>query len=67
MLPTAADAYKIMQLQGQKLPALVAFHMITRGNALALGLENEIAQIPVQLIGNLGETLSFPLLYGTYK
>ena len=45
MLPTAADAYKIMQLQGQKLPALVAFHLITRGNALALGLENEIGMI----------------------
>lgn len=45
MLPTAAEAYKIMQLQGQKLPALVAFHMMTRGNALALGLEGEIATI----------------------
>ena len=45
MLPTAADAYKIMQLQGQKLPALVAFHMMTRGNALALGLEREIGTI----------------------
>jgi guanine deaminase len=45
MLPTAADAYKIMQLQGQKLPALVAFHMMTRGNALALGLEKEIGTI----------------------
>jgi guanine deaminase len=45
MLPTAAEAYKVMQLQGQKLPALVAFHTITRGNALALGLEREIGVI----------------------
>ena len=45
MLPTAAEAYKIMQLQDQKLPALLAFHMITRGNALALGLEGEIGTI----------------------
>jgi guanine deaminase len=45
MLDTAAEAYKIMQLQNQKLPALVAFHMITRGNALALGLEKEIGTI----------------------
>jgi guanine deaminase len=53
MLPTAAEAYKIMQLQGQKLPALVAFHMITRGNALALGLENEIGAIAPSAFADL--------------
>ena len=42
MLRTAAEAYKVMQLQGQNLPALVAFDLITRGNAAALGLGSEI-------------------------
>jgi guanine deaminase len=45
MLRTAAEAYKVMQLQGQKLPALAAFDLMTRGNAAALGLENEIGTI----------------------
>jgi guanine deaminase len=34
MLRTAAEAYKVMQLQGQNLPALAAFDLMTRGNAL---------------------------------
>jgi len=42
MLRTAAEAYKVLQLQGQSLPALTAFHAITRGNAMALGLGEEI-------------------------
>ena len=42
MLATAAEAYKVMQLQGQNLPALAAFDLMTRGNAAALGLEREI-------------------------
>ena len=33
MLRTAAEAYKVMQVQGQNLPALAAFDLITRGNA----------------------------------
>jgi guanine deaminase len=45
MLQTAAEAYKVMQLQGQKLPALVAFDLMTRGNAAALGLDKEIGTI----------------------
>ncbi len=45
MLRTAAEAYKVMQLQGQNLPALAAFDLMTRGNAAALGLENEIGSI----------------------
>ena len=45
MLRTAAEAYKVMQLQGQKLPALAAFDLMTRGNAAALGLDNEIGTI----------------------
>jgi guanine deaminase len=45
MLRTAAEAYKVMQLQGQNLPALAAFDLMTRGNAAALGLEKEIGTI----------------------
>lgn len=37
MLATAAEAYKVMQLRGQRLSALEAFHLMTRGNAEALG------------------------------
>ncbi|MBN9450648.1 MAG: guanine deaminase [Bosea sp.] len=42
MLRTMAEAYKVLQLQGQSLPALDALHAITRGNAVALGLEHLI-------------------------
>jgi len=42
MLATLAEMYKVLQLQGQKLPARAAFHAITRGNALAMGLEGKI-------------------------
>jgi len=45
MLRTAAEAYKVMQLQGQNLPALAAFDLMTRGNAATLGLETEIGSI----------------------
>jgi guanine deaminase len=45
MLRTAAEAYKVMQLQGQNLPALAAFDLMTRGNATALGLDGEIGTI----------------------
>ena len=45
MLRTAAEAYKVMQLQGQNLPALVAFDLMTRRNAAAVGREREIGSI----------------------
>lgn len=45
MLRTAAEAYKVLQLQGQNFPALVAFDLITRANAAALGLDGEIGAI----------------------
>ncbi len=45
MLRTAAEAYKVMQLQGQTLSALAAFDLLTRGNAAALGLDREIGTI----------------------
>jgi len=53
MLRTAAEAYKVMQLQGQNLPALVAFDLMTRGNATTLGLENEIGSIAPGLYADL--------------
>ncbi len=45
MLRTAAEAYKVLQLQGQSWPALQAFHCITRGNAQALDLAERIGSI----------------------
>jgi guanine deaminase len=42
MLRTMAEAYKILQLQGQSLSAFEALHAITLGNAAALGLDHLI-------------------------
>lgn len=42
MLRTLAEAYKVLQLQGQTLSAFAALHAITRGNAMALGLADRI-------------------------
>lgn len=45
MLRTASEAYKILQLQKQKLDPLSAFHQMTRGNAEALGLADRIGDL----------------------
>jgi guanine deaminase len=45
MLRTMAEAYKVLQLQGQSLSALEALHAITRGNALALGLDHLVGSL----------------------
>lgn len=45
MLQTLNEGYKVLQLQGQKLHPLRAFHWITRGNADALGLADEIGTL----------------------
>jgi guanine deaminase len=45
MLETLAEGYKVLQLRGQALPALEAFHWITRGNAAVLGLEDRIGTL----------------------
>lgn len=45
MLQTLNEGYKILQLQGQSLHPLRAFHWITRGNAVALGLEGRIGTL----------------------
>src|SRR5487761_2037920 len=42
MLQTAAEAYKVLQLQGQSLSALTAFYTLTLGNAKALQLQDKI-------------------------
>jgi guanine deaminase len=42
MLRTMSEAYKVLQLQGQSLSAFAALHAITRGNAVALGLDHLI-------------------------
>jgi guanine deaminase len=47
MLRTAAEAYKVLQLRGQNLPALQAFYLMTLGNARALGLEDRIGTLEV--------------------
>ncbi len=45
MLQTLNEGYKILQLRGQKLHPFAAFHWATRGNARALGLEDEIGTL----------------------
>jgi guanine deaminase len=45
MLRTADEANKVLQLQGQSLPALQVFYMLTLGNARALGLEDRIGTL----------------------
>ncbi len=45
MLRTLDEAYKVCQLQGQNLPPLYAFYMITLGNAKALGLKDKIGTL----------------------
>ncbi len=45
LLQTAAEGYKVLQLQGQSWPAAEAFYAMTLGNARALGLEAEIGTL----------------------
>ena len=42
MLATMGEAYKVLHLQGQSLTPDAAFHAVTRGNAVALGLDHLI-------------------------
>jgi guanine deaminase len=53
MLQTANEAYKVFALRGNKLPGYQAFHMMTRGNAEALGLEHEIGSLEAGLYADL--------------
>jgi guanine deaminase len=45
MLRTLDEGYKVLQLRGQRLNPFASFHMATRGNAEALGLEQTIGSI----------------------
>jgi len=45
MLRTLDEGYKVLQLRGQRLNPLASFHMATRGNAEALGLQETIGSI----------------------
>ncbi|MFD1881819.1 guanine deaminase [Paracoccus pacificus] len=45
MLTTLAEGYKVMQLRGQNLHPLAAFHWATRGNALAMGMADRIGTL----------------------
>lgn len=45
MLRTLDEGYKVLQLRKQRLNPLASFHMATRGNAEALGLEDTIGSI----------------------
>ncbi|MDU9007033.1 guanine deaminase [Sedimentitalea todarodis] len=45
MLQTLNEGYKVLQLQGQSLHPLQAFHWATRGNASVLGLEDRIGTL----------------------
>lgn len=45
MLATMDEAYKILQLQGQKLAPLESFYRMTLGNARALGLEAHVGSL----------------------
>jgi guanine deaminase len=47
LIRTAAEGYKVLQLQGQSWPAVDAFYAMTLGNARALGLEAEIGTLAV--------------------
>lgn len=45
MLQTLNEGYKVLQLQGQSLHPLQAFHWATRGNAAVLGMEDRIGTL----------------------
>jgi len=45
MLKTLAEAYKVLQLQGQRLSALKGFYLATLGGARALALEERIGSL----------------------
>ena len=45
MLRTAAEGYKVLQLNGQSWPAAEAFYRMTLGNARALSLDSRVGSI----------------------
>ena len=53
MLHTMGEAYKVAMLRGQTLSAHDLFHLATRGNAVRLGLEDEIGTLEPGLWADL--------------
>jgi len=53
MLETMDEAYKVLHLQGQRLTPLNSFYRMTRGNAAALGLEQEIGSLEPGAIADI--------------
>ncbi len=47
MLRTAAEGYKVLQLNGQPWPPLEAFYRMTLGNARALSLDDRIGSVEI--------------------
>jgi guanine deaminase len=47
MLKTMDEAYKIQQLLGERLNPLESFYLMTRGNAEALSMEEDIGTLDV--------------------
>jgi guanine deaminase len=45
MLQTLNEAYKVLQMRGQNLHPFAAFHWATRGNSIALGMEDRIGTL----------------------
>jgi guanine deaminase len=52
-LQTLNEAYKVLQLRGQALHPLAAFHWATRGNARALGLADRIGSLEISAEADL--------------
>lgn len=48
LLQTMSDAYKIVQLQGQRLSAFQAFYLATLGSAKALSLEDRLGSFDME-------------------
>ena len=53
MLHTAAEGYKVLQLNGQSWPAVEAFYQMTLGNARALSLDSRIGAIEPRMEADL--------------
>jgi guanine deaminase len=53
MLRTAAEGYKVLQLNGQSWPAAEVFYQMTLGNARALSLDSRIGAIEAGLEADL--------------
>jgi guanine deaminase len=53
MLRTMDEAYKIQQLLGERLNPLESFYLMTRGNAEALSMEDEIGTLEVGSVADL--------------